>query len=128
MNILCFRTKNDGKKHGLITYKDHLTKESKILYITDKEVGKSIIQLALNQYVMMPIRIHAVVPGTIGELENLTNAIQKENYTHVFIYKATSEAKEEYSTIFEDNEMKNDTLYEIHLNEKEEIKLIEVKQ
>lgn len=125
MNILCFRTRNDGKKHGLITYKEHLTKESKILYITNKEVGKSIIQLALNQYVMMPIRIHAVVPGTIGKLENLTNALQKDNYTHVFVYRATEEAIEEYATIFEENKMKYNTLYEVK-KEEDRIQLVEI--
>lgn len=125
---LTLSNSNRWQNIRIIKYKDSLDKEDKILYISNKNIGNSIIQLALNQYIMMPIRIDAVVPGTIGELENLVQAIQKEDYTHVFVYRATSEAKEEYSTIFEDNEMKNDTLYEIQLNEKEEIKLIEVKQ
>lgn len=112
----------------IIKYRKYLDKEDKILYVSNRNIGNSIIQLALNQYVMMPISIKAVVPGTIGELENLIQAIQKDQYTHVFVYRATEEAKEEYATIFEENTIKNDTLYEVKQREETGIRLIEVKQ
>lgn len=77
---------------------------------------------------MMPININAVVPGTIGELGNLIQAIQKDRYTHVFVYRATNQAKEKYSNIFEESTMKDDTLYKVELNEQTQIKLMEVRK
>lgn len=108
-------------------YERQLKKEDKVLYITNREVGNSIIQLALNQYIMLPIPISAVIPGTIGPIENLEKSLKEDGYTHVFVYQASNEAKQEYSSMFEENLIKEDTLYEVKVNE-EKVKLIEVKK
>lgn len=105
-------------------YESQLNKDDKVLYITNREVGSSIIQLALNQYIMMPIPISAVIPGNIGPIENLEKSLKEDGYTYVFVYQASKEAKEEYSSMFEERQIKEDTLYEVKVNE-DGVRLVE---
>ncbi len=112
----------------MIKYKNQLDEEDKILYISNRNMGNSIIQLALNQYTMMHLNISAVIPGTIGDVENLIQAMKEANYTHVYVYRATPEAREEYANIFEENTIENDTLYEVKQNQGTQIQLIKVKK
>lgn len=119
--------KNRQEKTQIVKYKQYLNNEDKVLFISNMDISNSIVQLALNQYVMMPINVRAVVPRMIGTLENFENVLIRDEYTHVFIYRATDEAKKEYSNIFKDNTMKNDTLYEVQIENKKIKELIEVK-
>lgn len=102
-------------KIKLESYKEKLTINDKILYVANTNVEEGIIQLALNRYIMMPISVHAVMPGTNGNIEKFQEDLKKDGYDYVYVYRATEVAKKEYSSIFENQEMKQDTLYKVQI-------------
>ena len=59
----------------------------------------------------MPITIDKAIVGNFSKIEELEKVA--ENYDYIFIYRMKEDTKEAVKTIFEEQKVKNDTLYKV---------------
>lgn len=94
-------------------YANNIEKDSKILFIVGEKTNGQFIQ-SINEYVSN-IKITRSIAGNFKDEQDLENTAQE--YDYIFIYRMDSEMKEVVSTLFEGNEVKNDTLYKVIYND-----------
>ena len=95
-------------------YANKIHVEDTVLYIMGPKANIE-YQTALNNYVTMPITIDKAIVGNFSKIEELEKVA--ENYDYVFVYRMKEESKETVKTIFEDEKVRNDTLYRVVKNE-----------
>ncbi len=91
-------------------YTSKINKEDTVLYIMGPKANIE-YQTALNNYVTMPITIDKAIVGNFSKIEELEKVA--ENYDYIFIYRMKEDTKEAVKTIFEEQKVKNDTLYKV---------------
>lgn len=95
-------------------YADKIDVKDTVLYIMGPKANIE-YQTALNNYITMPITIDKAIVGNFSKVEELEKVA--ENYDYVFVYRMKEESKETVKTIFEDEKVRNDTLYKVVKNE-----------
>lgn len=96
-------------------YKDKLTADDKILYMAGDKANMEYLR-AMNEYVMMPIRIKNMVSGNYESAEKFEKVI--ERYDYVFVYRTNQDTIDNIKACFEDEEIERDTLYKVVKNNK----------
>lgn len=96
-------------------YKDKLTTDDKILYMAGDKANMEYLR-AMNEYVMMPIRIKNMVSGNYESAEKFEKVI--ERYDYVFVYRTNQDTIDNIKACFEDEEIERDTLYKVVKNNK----------
>lgn len=92
-------------------YKDVLDEKDSIFYIVGFQNNMNLIG-KMNQYAIMPARLNKYSNGKFATEEALQDEIPEES-THIFVYRMENEIKENVKNLFENSEVKNDTLYKI---------------
>ena len=96
-------------------YKDKLTADDKILYMAGDKANMEYLR-AMNEYVMMPVRIKNMVSGNYESAERFEKVI--ERYDYVFVYRTNQDTIDNIKACFEDGEIERDTLYKVVKNNK----------
>ena len=96
-------------------YKDKLTADDKILYMAGDKANMEYLR-AMNEYVMMPVRIKNMVSGNYESAEKFEKVI--ERYDYVFVYRTNQDTIDNIKACFEDGEIERDTLYKVVKNNK----------
>lgn len=91
-------------------YTENIEPTDKILYIAGPKANMEYLT-AMNEYEIMPITITATMVGVFGTQENFETTIK--DYDYVFIYRIKQEQKETIKKVFLDENISNDTLYEV---------------
>lgn len=95
-------------------YVNKIDVEDTVLYIMGPKANIE-YQTALNNYITMPITIDKAIVGNFSKVEELEKVA--EDYDYIFIYRMKEDTKETVKTIFEDEKVRNDTLYKVVKNE-----------
>lgn len=103
-------------------YEQKLKTTDKILYITSESVNLQKM-LAINNYTIMPIKIENIIIGSFNEAQELEKIAK--DYTYIYLYKMSEDCKNNVREVFEDEYIKNNTLYKV---DKENEKIILKKQ
>lgn len=101
-------------------YKDKLTADDKILYMAGDKANMEYLR-AMNEYVMMPIRIKNMVSGNYESAEKFEKVI--ERYDYVFVYRTNQDTIDNIKACFEDEEIERDTLYKV-VTSNEKVRLV----
>lgn len=94
-------------------YKDKLNANDKILYMAG---GKANIEYlkAMNEYVMMPVKIQNMISGNYESAEKFKKVI--ERYDYVFVYRTNTDTVDNIKECFEGGKVQRDTLYRVVKN------------
>ena len=94
-------------------YKDKLDANDKILYMAG---GKANIEYlkAMNEYVMMPVKIQNMISGNYESAEKFKKVI--ERYDYVFVYRTNTDTVDNIKECFEGGKVQRDTLYRVVKN------------
>ena len=104
-------------------YKDKLNANDKILYMAGDKANIEYLK-AMNEYVMMPVKIQNMISGNYESAEKLKKVI--ERYDYVFIYRTNTDTVDNIKECFEGGKVQRDTLYRVVKNN-ETIELEKVK-
>lgn len=104
-------------------YKDKLNANDKILYMAGDKANIEYLK-AMNEYVMMPVKIQNMISGNYESAEKFKKVI--ERYDYVFIYRTNTDTVDNIKECFEGGKVQRDTLYRVVKNN-ETIELEKVK-
>lgn len=94
-------------------YKDVLNSNDKILYMAGDKANIEYLK-AMNEYVMMPVKIKTMLSGNYESAEKFEKAIEK--YDYVFVYRINVDTVDNIRECFKDREVQRDTLYKVIKN------------
>ena len=100
------------KYGGLEKYKNVLTKDDKIYFAGNGTIEIYQARLVSN-YLIMPTKIGNTEIYTTGALSLFKDILKDGQYTYIYIFSATEKYKEKFKELFENEEIKNNTLYKI---------------
>lgn len=104
-------------------YKDKLDADDKILYMAGDKANIEYLK-AMNEYVMMPVKIQNMISGNYESAEKFKKVI--ERYDYVFVYRTNADIVDNIKECFEGGKVQRDTLYRVVKNN-ETIELEKVK-
>lgn len=104
-------------------YKDKLDADDKILYMAGDKANIEYLK-AMNEYVMMPVKIQNMISGNYESAEKFKKVI--ERYDYVFVYRTNTDTVDNIKECFEGGKVQRDTLYRVVKNN-ETIELEKVK-
>ncbi len=104
-------------------YKDKLDADDKILYMAGDKANIEYLK-AMNEYVMMPVKIQNMISGNYESAEKFKKVI--ERYDYVFVYRTNADTVDNIKECFEGGKVQRDTLYRVVKNN-ETIELEKVK-
>ena len=104
-------------------YKDKLNANDKILYMAGDKANIEYLK-AMNEYVMMPVKIQNMISGNYESAEKFKKVI--ERYDYVFVYRTNTDTVDNIKECFEGGKVQRDTLYRVVKNN-ETIELEKVK-
>ena len=93
-------------------YKDIFEEDDKILYVSGNS-GNFYLLTVMNQYELMLNKTIESSDGNFATEKSLENKLRDGKYTYIYIYRFDDEIEKIVKNLFEDGEVKNDTLYEI---------------
>ena len=70
----------------------------------------------VDNYLAIPAKIGNDEIYTTGHISIFKDIIKEGQYTHVYLFNATEKYKEKFKELFENEEMKNKTLYKIGID------------
>lgn len=115
-------TKEDTKEleerqlyEGIEKYKNILTAQDKIYFLGNGTIDIYRGKLVDN-YLAIPAKIGNDEIYTTGHISIFKDIIKEGQYTHVYLFNATEKYKEKFKELFENEEMKNKTLYKIGID------------
>lgn len=94
-------------------YKDKLNANDKILYMAGDKANIEYLK-AMNEYVMMPVKIQNMISGNYESAEKFKKVI--ERYDYVFIYRTNTDTVDNIKECFEGGKVQRDTLYRVVKN------------
>lgn len=94
-------------------YKDKLDADDKILYMAGDKANIEYLK-AMNEYVMMPVKIQNMISGNYESAEKFKKAI--ERYDYVFVYRTNTDTVDNIKECFEGGKVQRDTLYRVVKN------------
>lgn len=94
-------------------YKDKLNANDKILYMAGDKANIEYLK-AMNEYVMMPVKIQNMISGNYESSEKFKKVI--ERYDYVFIYRTNTDTVDNIKECFEGGKVQRDTLYRVVKN------------
>lgn len=104
-------------------YKDKLNANDKILYMAGDKANIEYLK-AMNEYVMMPVKIQNMISGNYESAEKFKKVIKR--YDYVFVYRTNTDTVDNIKECFEGGKVQRDTLYRVVKNN-ETIELEKVK-
>ncbi len=97
---------------GIEKYADVLTEQDKIYFMGNGVSDIYKVRL-VDSYLVMPAKIGNTEIYTTGHISIFKDIINKGKYTHVYVFNSTEKYKEKFKELFENEEIKNKTLYKI---------------
>ncbi len=94
-------------------YKDKLNANDKILYMAGDKANIEYLK-AMNEYVMMPVKIQNMISGNYESAEKFKKVI--ERYDYVFVYRTNTDTVDNIKECFEGGKVQRDTLYRVVKN------------
>lgn len=94
-------------------YKDKLNANDKILYMAGDKANIEYLK-AMNEYVMMPVKIQNMISGNYESAEKFKKVI--ERYDYVFVYRTNTDTVDNIKECFEGGKIQRDTLYRVAKN------------
>lgn len=94
-------------------YKDKLNANDKILYMAGDKANIEYLK-AMNEYVMMPVKIQNMISGNYELAEKFKKVI--ERYDYVFVYRTNTDTVDNIKECFEGGKIQRDTLYRVAKN------------
>ena len=94
-------------------YKDKLDADDKILYMAGDKANIEYLK-AMNEYVMMPVKIQNMISGNYESAEKFKKVI--ERYDYVFVYRTNTDTVDNIKECFEGGRVQRDTLYRVVKN------------
>lgn len=94
-------------------YKDKLDANDKILYMAGDKANIEYLK-AMNEYVMMPVKIQNMISGNYESAEKFKKVI--ERYDYVFVYRTNTDTVDNIKECFEGGKVQRDTLYRVVKN------------
>lgn len=91
-------------------YKNVLDVDDEILYMAGDKANIEYLK-AMNEYVMMPVRIKNMISGNYESAEKFEKVI--ERYDYVFVYRTNAGAIGNIKECFKDGKVQRDTLYKV---------------
>ena len=101
-----------GKSTLILQMCDKINIEGKILYVSGNS-GNFYLLTVMNQYELMLNKTIESSDGNFATEKSLENKLRDGKYTYIYIYRFDDEIEKIVKNLFEDGEVKNDTLYEI---------------